>query len=132
MSAISIVRAILAGDAAISSTVAARLYPVETPQGGVLPAIAISLVRETDGRHLQGQDQYPVAEIIVDSCGDSYSAADGLGEAVKTRLRDFRGAVDGVQVDYVLVDELDFFDRGRNGTTWRRRQGFSMRYRTVA
>lgn len=131
MSAISIVRAVLSEDAAVTSTVGGRIYPIELPQSGPLPAIALHLAREVDGRHLQGQDQYPVADFIVDSCGDTHAAADALGDAVKVRLRDFRGTVAGHQVDYVLTDDLDFFDRGQSGTIWRRRQGFSMRYRSA-
>ncbi|MFB9952182.1 DUF3168 domain-containing protein [Rhizobium puerariae] len=130
MSAISIVRAVLTANAPVTTMVASRIYPIELPQTGPLPAIVLHLSREVDGRHLQGQDQYPVADFITDACGESYAVADAVGEAVKTCLRDYRGTIAGHQVDYVLTDDLDFFDRGQSGTIWRRRQGFTMRYRS--
>lgn len=129
MSALSIVRSILTTNSAVTSAVASRIYPVDLPQTGPLPAIVLHLVKEVDGRHLQGQDQYPVADFITDACGVSYAVADAVGEAIKSCLRDYRGTIAGHQVDYVLTDDLDFFDRGQSGAIWRRRQGFSLRYR---
>ena len=40
--------------------------------------------------------------------GESYSAAKGLAEAVRKRLDGFRGVVEGVTIDVMmLIDEVD-------------------------
>jgi hypothetical protein len=129
VSALTIVRDILADDSGITASVAGRIWPVELPQETGLPAIVLHMVDEHDGRHLGGSDRYPLARVIVDCLGDSYADADGLCDAVKAALIDFAGSVGSATVSDVAHDDLDIFDRGQAGDIWRRRLGFRVRYR---
>lgn len=129
MSALTIVRGILTANSTITAVVVDRVWPVEKVQGKPNPAIVITLISEEDGRHLGGSDRYPLARFVVDCLGDTFPSADALGDAVNAALIDYRGTVGGVAVDDVAADDLDFFDRGEQGDTWRRRLGFRIRYR---
>lgn len=131
MSAISIVREILAVDPDIIAVVAQRIFPIELPQKIQLPAIVLSSVDEVDGRHLSGSDRYPVGRFIVDCIGATHLAADALGDASSAVLIDYRGLIAGHQIDDIAHDGVDFVDRGATGDAWRRRLGFRMRFRAT-
>jgi hypothetical protein len=131
MSAINAVRLILQADSGVTDKVSTRICPIEVPQGSTLPAIALLMVDEIDGRHLLGSNKYPVARFIVDCLGTTYQAADELGDAVSYALVDYSGSVTGFQIDDCAGDGIDFFDRGERGDIYRRRLSFAMRYRVA-
>lgn len=120
-----LIRAVLAANGPVSAAVGARMYPIELPQDPTLPAIVLTSVQTTDERTLQGHSRYPVSEFIVDVCGATFAAADDLAETVKTALQDYRGG----QIDDIASTSLDITDRGQAGEIWRRRLGFSTRWR---
>lgn len=135
MSALTAVFRILQADSGVVTYVGHRRYPVELPQNADLPALVLTLVDERDGRHLLGSNRYPVARFLVDCVADQtpdgYWDADVVGEAVKAALIDYRGKVEGYQVDDIGHDDIDFTDKGEGGQHWRRRLGFLMRYREI-
>lgn len=130
MSALDIVRAILAADSNIApgiSDIAALVAPPNLPK----PALVLHLVNEDDGAHLNGANWYPLASIIVDSVATSFGAASLLGDKVKVGLIDFRGEIAGAEVSSIFPSGIDHFDNGEKGDVWRRRLGFEMRYRAA-
>lgn len=128
MSALDIVTKALLAESTVTALVGQRVNPVELPQGSELPAIVTHLIDERDGIRLSGQDQYPVARFIVDCVAATFTAADGLGDTVKTALTDWTGTAAG-RTAYFVLDDLDTHDRGEAGALWRRRLVLSCRYR---
>lgn len=131
MSALTIVRDILAADATITAVTGSQIWAIVKPQKSTYPAIVLTLVSEEDERHLGGSNRYPLARVIVDCLAADYDGADTLGDKVKDALRDYRGVVGGITVADLALDDLDFFDKGESGDIWRRRLGFRVRYRTA-
>ncbi len=120
-----LIRSVLTASAPVSAIVGARIYPVELPQAPTLPAIVLTPVQTSDERTLQGHARYPVSEVVVDVCAASFAAADDLAEKVKDALQDYRGG----PIDDIASTSLDIIDRGQIGDIWRRRLGFSTRWR---
>lgn len=128
MSALDLVRAAILDTPAIVAEVGDRLWFVEAPQAPVLPALVLHLIDERDEITLDGAGGYPVARFIVDALATNFGAANSLGDRVKAGLGSWIGTVDGLS-GHILPGEIDTFDRGDNGRIWRRRLGFSTRFR---
>jgi len=130
VSAISIVSAILAADSAVMA-VASSISPIAAPETVTRPALVLHLSRETDEPTLRGAGLYPEAEFVVDALGESFGAANALGDLIKGVLTNWRGTITGAEVSHILPSGIDHFDRGERGDAWRRRLGFRIRYRTA-
>jgi hypothetical protein len=120
-----LIRAVLSASTPVTAVVAARIHPVELPQAPTLPAIVLTPVQTTDERTLQGHARYPVSDVVVDVCAATFAAADDLAETVKDALQNYRGG----PIDDIASTSLDITDRGQAGDIWRRRLGFSTRWR---
>lgn len=131
MSAIDHIISVLQGHAGIMAFTSGRIYPLVLPQDVRDPAIVLTLIDESDDRHLGGSNGYPVARFILDCVGSRYEDANALGDAVKQRLTDFRGTVSTAEIDDIAHGDIDHFDRGEQGDRWRRRLAFDMRFRPI-
>jgi hypothetical protein len=129
MSALTIVREILAADGAVSSVVQGRMHPVLYPLNLHKPGLVLHSVNEADERTLAGHNRYPEAGVIIDAVADDFDTADTLGRKVKDALRDWSGAVAGYDVSPIALTDLDIHDRGEASDSWRRRVGVRVRYR---
>jgi hypothetical protein len=106
MSAIKVIRALLAADAALLALVPAeRIVAGVLPQGTTLPALAITEVSRTDRNILHpGSHGRSTARVQVTAITASYPAQKALLQAVRHACRDKIGTVAGVPGVAVLLD----------------------------
>lgn len=127
MSAVLLVKAVLLAASPVAAIVGTRVYPVQVPQGQSLPAIVLTAASHEDERTLQGHGGYPLSEVIVDSCGATYEAADALAAAIRTALEDYRSG----PIEHIASTPLEIDDRGDSGDHFRRRNSYLVRWRTT-
>lgn len=106
MSAIKVIRALLAADAAVLALVpATRIVAGVLPQGTALPALAITEVSRTDRNILHpGSTARSTARVQVTAIAASYATQKTLLQAVRHACRDKIGTVAGVPGVAVLLD----------------------------
>lgn len=114
MSDVKVVRYLLANNAALIEVVpAAKIQAGATPQGTVLPAIAISHVSTVRRKTVQrAATEYCTARVQVTVQAKSYPQKKAILALVRAALPPTRGTISGVDVDNVLhdIDGPDFFD----------------------
>lgn len=116
MSAIAATVQALLADSGIGSIVAARVWPVIAPQVAELPNVIVYMVSEDDEMLLRGTAGFPEARVSVECRAATFTAANALGEAVKTALLPLhRAAFAGVLVSFAKAstDLTDFADDTR-------------------
>lgn len=131
MSALTAFRRLVLSKSAVTALVGDRVHVLQAPQKSAMPALALHLVTESDGRHLLGTNRYPVAQIVVDCIAKTFAYAELLGNTLNWAVIDYRGSVTGYQIDDVGPADISFFDKGEKGELVRWRIGFLMRYRVV-
>lgn len=113
-------------------TTAQRIYSISAPQTVPSPYIVMNIVGGSDGKKLDGQEQYPVARIAVECCAQTGTEAYNIGEAVKAALLDkIKDTVLTFKdVDVVFADtDLTDYDDAR--TMARRILHFRVRWRNA-
>ncbi|TAN01737.1 MAG: DUF3168 domain-containing protein [Rhizobiaceae bacterium] len=113
MSAMTFFRDLLLADQSVAAVISNRLWPLELPENGTLPAIVLTPVDESDDFHLGGQNRYPLARVVVDCIADSFPAADSLGDTVKDALVSFRGTSGIYRIDLIAADDVYPCGEGR-------------------
>jgi hypothetical protein len=133
MSAVNLtIKALLAHFDTSPSVVSTRIYPMPVPPSTTLPAVAVALSGEDEGYTLAGASQYPLSVVQVHCIAGTARAANELGEAVKTFLRDhLYTGTDSPPSVYASFqkDGPDFTDYSDNLTTHRRVMSFTVRWR---
>ncbi len=114
----------------IAFTTKARIYPLMAPQMVISPYIVLHLISTTDGKKLDGADQYNVARVQVDCNSQTGTEAWNMGEAVRAALLDIiKDSVltfKDIDVHFADVDMSDYDDAR---TMARRVQQFRVRWR---
>ncbi len=101
MSAVKVIRALLAVDAAVLSLLpAVRIIAGVLPQGTLLPAVAITEVSTMEVGHIDAQAPTTLAEgrVQVTVITASYPAQKALLDAVRRACNYERGSIAGVPV----------------------------------
>lgn len=114
----------------VAITTAARIYPIMAPQTAVSPYIVMHLLSTTDGKKLDGQDQYSVARVQVDCNSQSATQSWEMGEQVRAALLDIikQTAIGYVDIDVIFAD-VDMTDYDDARTMARRLLQFRVRWR---
>lgn len=95
-------------DSTISALMGLRLFPNKIPQGQPMPTAEYKQEAGKREQMMSGPAGMVNSQYTVICYGESYSAAKGLAEAVRKRLDGFRGVVEGVTIDVMmLIDEVD-------------------------
>lgn len=121
------VQAVLAGTNA-TALVGTRVEPFPLRAGTARPAIAVSLVDETDGYHLDGAVEYPQSRVSFHCIAESATAADALAEALKADLLNYRGTLLSCEVT-VFKAGSDYSDYADDLSTFRRVSDYVIRWR---
>jgi hypothetical protein len=122
-----IVQALLDGTAT-TAIVGTRIEPFPLRSSTARPAIAVSLVDETDGYHLNGAIQYPQSRMSVHCIAETATAADALAEAVRADLQDYRGTLLSCEVT-IFKAGSDYSDYADDLSTFRRVCDYVVRWR---
>lgn len=106
----NVLRTYLIADAAVASLVSTRVYPDALPLGAVLPAIFYSIVSDVGEDTHEGAAAISFTRIQYTLVAASYSQLQALTLAVKARLRNYVGTLEGVRikrVKYELAMDLE-------------------------
>ncbi len=106
---------ILDGDAALTALIVSRVYRGVIPQQGkassYMPCITYSKTGERRNKTYCGTDGLVRNGFAVDAYAVTAAEAEAVAEAAKQALMDYRGAVDGVFIaDVELENEFDLED----------------------
>jgi hypothetical protein len=118
----------------VAFTTSKRIYPYNAPQMTGLPYIVLNQASMNDGKHLDGEDEYPVSRIAVECLAETPTEAHSMGDAVRAALRNIIkqkfGDYEDIDVTSTETDMTDFNDansvprrvihfrvRWRNGST---------------
>ena len=114
----------------VEITTAGRIYPIMAPQMIEPPFVVLHLISTTDGKKLDGQDQYSVARVQVDCNSLNATQVWDMGEHVKAALLDIikARAIGCVDIDVVFAD-VDRTDYDDARTMMRRLLQFRVRWR---
>lgn len=102
------VQTALAGNAAIIAVCGGRVYPLQIPQGKLLPAVVYQRVATSPDTTLQGYQSESVT-IMVNSFALKFSDAKALAKAV-------RAAMAGAAIKAKFLNEQDIINDS-NGTS---------------
>lgn len=95
MSGASIVRAILAADAGVTTLVSDRIFYTAAPQEAELPYVVILKGGLQEQIMLSGASQWPEERVVMACHGINFPAAEALGNACVTATRDKNGTYAG-------------------------------------
>lgn len=101
----------------ITALVGSRVYTMELPQGGTLPAIRVQRIGESTFMHMRGGVGLYRSRVQVDSVSrkasgvDHYAQARAIDEAVRganngSALVGFTGTVGGVRMTGILASDV--------------------------
>ena len=100
-------RAILTGDGAVTALVGTRVYPLEVPQDGTLPAIVYQELRTGVRVASDGPTGQRETRFLLSLWSESYSGLKTLQAAVLDALSGYAGGnIYGVEVD-AMRDDFD-------------------------
>lgn len=85
-----------------------RIYAGRPPQDGATPDVAVVLLSSSEPYALDGASGLVTTRFVVMARGDTYAAADQLGEAVVNALRDYR--LGGVTIRRDVIDRTEFVE----------------------
>ena len=88
----------LTSDAAVSTIVGTRVYPLLIPQDASLPAIAYQRISALRVTAQDGPSNLARSRLQVTCVAESYSGVKALATAVRQALHGYKGTVDGVTV----------------------------------
>jgi len=95
-------------DSTITALMGTRLFPNKIPQGQPLPAAEYKQEAGKREHMMSGPAGMVDSQYTITCYGSTYAAAKELAEAVRKRLDGFRGVVEGITIDVMmLIDELD-------------------------
>lgn len=84
-------RALILGDASVSSLVGTRVSWAERPQGGALPAIVLWVISQPVAYNLQGAQALTQTRVQADCWGATYAGAKGAAQALSRLLSGYEG-----------------------------------------
>lgn len=131
MSALSIaITKLKATSAVTTKTTAARIYPVDLPQGASPPCLVVNIASGYDEHMLTGAGKYYRNRVTVECNAETPLEVVDLGDAVMAALQDninaTIGAFTGVTTQFADLDRTDYSD---DRTTYRRTLDFFIRWR---
>ncbi|TIX28923.1 DUF3168 domain-containing protein [Mesorhizobium sp.] len=131
MSALSIaITKLKATSAVTSKTTAARIYPVDLPQGASQPCLVVNIASGYDEHMLSGAGKYYRNRVTVECNAPTSEAVMALGDAVMAALEDnvnaTIGTFTGITTQFADLDRTDYTD---DRTTYRRTLDFFIRWR---
>lgn len=141
MSALIICKTLLRADAGLAALVGANSFPVEAPQGAMLPYIAFRPIAESEDQLLDGAGSYFETRVEITICAATALAADQIGEAVKRALGDvrLRALDDGASPPAIIARQVtcwkagaDISDASADRAVFRRVMDFELRWKTPA
>jgi hypothetical protein len=98
----------ITSDSTIAALMGLRLFPNKIPQGQPLPAAEYKQKAGKRQQSMSGPLGMVDSQYTITCYGVNYSVAKELSEAVRKRLDGFRGIVEGITIDLIiLIDELD-------------------------
>lgn len=102
----------LSGFGAISSLVAARIYPVMLPQNPTYPAVVYSFVSGAPVSAMGADVGFTRKRTRVAAWSKTYLEMTQLADAIRQCLERWRGTVNGVVIQDTYVDNasLDLYD----------------------
>lgn len=111
------VRDRMLGVTAVSSLVAARVYWQQLPQAVTFPAVVLREISNEEVAHLRGTSGVSVTRVQIDCYSPDYTAAFALREAIRQRVRPWRGTQGSVFVHSVVQGSRNsFYLEPRDGT----------------
>lgn len=97
--------------AGLGALVGARVYPVELPQPGPLPAVTYQRVSAVRARAMGKNPGLVTARVETDAWARDYAVAKAVAEQVRLALERWRGTLAGVEVlDSFLDEEEDDYE----------------------
>jgi hypothetical protein len=94
----------LSQDAPLGALIAGRVYPVIAPQGVVSPYLVYLKVVEVASGTYCAQDPMVRELFQFDSYAKTFKLATLVAKAMRDSLIDFRGAMDGIHVASIRLD----------------------------
>jgi hypothetical protein len=104
------IRARLLADSAVAAIVSTRVYYLEAPQNVTKPYVVFFDVSDPDKNWKVGVDGSN-PRFQVESIDDNTSLTNvkALDKAVRASLRDFKGSMDGINVNYIERGKAQVF-----------------------
>jgi hypothetical protein len=88
-----------------------RIYPPPVPQNATYPLITYQQISGVRGYVYSNQSGWVRARYQIDSYATTPTAARALAEQVRLALSIYKGTIDGVVIDLiVIVDETKFYE----------------------
>jgi hypothetical protein len=104
-------RTFLLAGPTVAGLVGTRMYPAILPQNPTYPAITYQYIGGASDISTDGPTGLTNLTFQIDCWASTYTAADGLFEAVRKRLNGYKGDAGGVTVRGVfLVRKRDLYD----------------------
>lgn len=130
MQAIAIFNALL-GTAGVTALVGQRIYPVELPQGGALPAIAIDAEPDVPLPTIDAAAGYNLrqVQVVVHLVAKTAATLAALQTAVETACNFQRGTVAGYSVVTVAAGTVGRAETDSAVTLWYLPLNFTLTYR---
>lgn len=83
-------------------------FPMEAPEGAVLPYVIYGRTSTTRPLHMAGDTPSPQGQFSVLLYASTYSGVKSLADAVRDALHNFNGTANGVTIRQCLIlEELD-------------------------
>lgn len=120
MTAEELVVARLGATPSVTGLVGARIYPMQMPQGTVLPAVTYQRISTVRAQGFAGSLGLADPRIQIDAWAETYPVAKALGHAVRQALDGYTAP--GVAA--LILDERDLIDA--EGRRHRVSQDFSL------
>jgi len=89
---------------ALTTLIAARLYPLVIPQDAPLPAIAYQKISSPKTQAHPGSSHLAHSRFQFTIDAETYSSAKAVATAVKNCWNSFQGTVDGVRIDHCSIE----------------------------
>lgn len=131
MQAIAIFNALLSGATGVTALVGARIYPVELPQGGPLPAIAIEAEPDVPLPTIDAAAGYGLrqVQVVVHIVAKTAPALATLQDAVEAACNFQRGMVAGYSVVTVAAGTVGRAETDSAIGLWYLPLNFTLTYR---
>ena len=106
-------RALVLADVTVSGTIGTRLYPLETPASGSLPAIVYRRISGPEDYSQDGESGLRRPRFQWDCQARTYAAANALAYALRDAISGYTGTTSGVEIDGIFVENvLDAYRMG--------------------
>jgi len=110
-------RALLTGEATISTIVGSRVYITRAPQGAVYPHVLITQMGSEENLALDGTGPLRFLDIDIDCKATTGKGAADLAKAVRDFIKDYSGAAGGETIEAVILNgEVDGYEDPRDGS----------------